>query len=283
MSSIVARLLLVALQICRIEAACYNPDGSDIKDPAYQPCNQFVGTVSQCCGTNHTGVVTPDTCQANGLCQNNGDSVFWRQGCTDKTWKSPFCLNLCTDPDNGGDASDNVPVGQCSNGSWCCGGVNATCCNEKQGVVIAATIGFSSSSSTTSTSSSASSTPLTSTTSTTASTTPNSASTPSPSNSIISVTSNGLGNGAKIGIGVGVAGVVIAIIAVTAFFLLRRRRNKTPATPPIPEYGGHEHNGVAYHEVADSREHSPAHPVEVSAYRNPVEAPTNVYRAELGR
>ncbi|KAK0116620.1 hypothetical protein ONS96_012476 [Cadophora gregata f. sp. sojae] len=223
MSSTVAFLLVVALQICRIDAACYNRDGSEIKDPAYQPCNQFAGAVSQCCGTNHTGVVAPDTCQANGLCQNNGDSVFWRQGCTDKTWKSPFCLNLCTDPKNGGDASDNVPVGQCSDGSWCCGGVNATCCNKKQGIVIAATIGISSTSSTTSTSSSTSSGPLTSTTtsSTTASIAPNQASSiPSPSKSIVSVTSDGLGNGAKIGIGVGVTGVVIAIIAVTAFFLL---------------------------------------------------------------
>lgn len=85
--SLITSLLLVAFHIYHISATCYNPDGSEIKDPAYQACNQFAGSVSQCCGTNHTGVVAPDTCQANGLCQNNGDSVYWRQGCTDKTWK----------------------------------------------------------------------------------------------------------------------------------------------------------------------------------------------------
>lgn len=40
--------------------------------------------------------VAPDTCLPDGLCQNTGDSMYWRQGCTDKTWKSPLCLNLCT-------------------------------------------------------------------------------------------------------------------------------------------------------------------------------------------
>lgn len=98
MSSFLFALLLAAFCACQVAATCYNPDGSEIKDPAYQACNQFLGAFSPCCGTNHTGVVAPDTCQTNGLCQNNGDSVYWRQGCTDKTWKSPFCLHLCTDP-----------------------------------------------------------------------------------------------------------------------------------------------------------------------------------------
>ncbi|KAH9223775.1 hypothetical protein DL95DRAFT_517846 [Leptodontidium sp. 2 PMI_412] len=274
--SLITSLLLVAFHIYHISATCYNPDGSEIKDPAYQACNQFAGSVSQCCGTNHTGVVAPDTCQANGLCQNNGDSVYWRQGCTDKTWKSPFCLNLCTDPKNGGDATDNVAVGQCSDGSWCCGGVNVTCCNLKQGIVIAATIGFSSTSSKTSSSTSASTptstTPLTNPTTSATDILPAST-TPSPSASVISVATDGLGNGAKIGIGVGIAGVVVAIAAIAAFFLLKRQRNNVPATPPIPQYGGLDHNGVAHHEVADSRKYPPTHPVE---------APANAYRAELG-
>jgi len=82
-------------------ATCYNPDGTAVTEPAFQPCKQVVGQISQCCGTNWTGgVVAPDTCQPNGLCLNSyeGAPLYWRGSCTDPTWKSPNCLkNLCTD------------------------------------------------------------------------------------------------------------------------------------------------------------------------------------------
>lgn len=94
--------LLGSLLSCAlVRATCYNPDGSEVTAPAFQPCNQVVGQVSVCCGTNWTGgVVQKDTCESNGLCLNsyNGEPMYWRGSCTDPTWKSPLCLrNLCTD------------------------------------------------------------------------------------------------------------------------------------------------------------------------------------------
>ena len=87
-------------------ATCYNPDGSEAQNSAaFQPCNQVTGTISQCCGTNWTGVnpeIANDVCQPNGLCLNSahGLPLFWRSSCTDKTWQSPFCLKgLCTSVD----------------------------------------------------------------------------------------------------------------------------------------------------------------------------------------
>jgi len=257
---------LLAFSASEVVATCYHPDGSVMTGLAYEPCNQFVGTFSPCCGTNHTGKVAPDICLANGLCQNTGDNVYWRQGCTDKTWKSPFCVDLCITAADGGSANVNVPVGQCSDGSWCCGGVNATCCNAKQGVFLAATVGVSST--------------LSSTTNPTSTAT----SKPKKTSTAIPDPSNGLNTGAKAGIGIGVALGILAIAGLLVFvFVKRRRAEKATRAPNMTQ---DDHAGVAYHEVDGTKK--PAEvaanrsPVEAPAYSNPpVEAPANTYRAEL--
>ncbi|KAL5353927.1 hypothetical protein ACLOAV_000012 [Pseudogymnoascus australis] len=98
-SSHVSVIITCFLLPIAVQATCYNPDGSEVVNPAFQPCNQVVGKFSMCCGTNWTGgVVMPDTCQENGLCLNSfdGKPLYWRGSCTDPTWKSPNCLaNLC--------------------------------------------------------------------------------------------------------------------------------------------------------------------------------------------
>ena len=72
---------------------CYRPDGTANKDPAVEPCNQSGGkTMSMCCSLNRTSY--PDQCLSNGLCGGGGN--LFRDSCTDPTWKSPLCLNLCT-------------------------------------------------------------------------------------------------------------------------------------------------------------------------------------------
>jgi hypothetical protein len=73
--------LITLCTICASQAAatCYNPDGSKVTDPAFQPCNQVSGAFSQCCGTNHTGGIQPDICQSDGLCQNAGDAVYCKK------------------------------------------------------------------------------------------------------------------------------------------------------------------------------------------------------------
>src|SRR5438046_3498409 len=94
--------LLQSILIHDVLADCYWPDGSLNADSASKPCNAIKGQVSMCCATNRTS--DADTCLANGLCQNispNGqntgyDLLLWRESCSDPTWKSPYCLNLCT-------------------------------------------------------------------------------------------------------------------------------------------------------------------------------------------
>jgi hypothetical protein len=92
-----------------ISRSCYTRNGTLIADIAYQPCSSSPSVDSPCCGTNHQGAghtnVADDTCEANGLCQNfeafdgtnAGVKNWWRQGCTDPTWRSEKCLGTVCD------------------------------------------------------------------------------------------------------------------------------------------------------------------------------------------
>lgn len=106
-------LWLALLYVSSVSGACYNRDGTVINDDTYQPCNnRDRDTASMCCGlrheeNNHTGIAN-DVCDPNGLCQNwdaaDGSGpppmIWWRQGCTDSTWESPFCLrDVCAGPE----------------------------------------------------------------------------------------------------------------------------------------------------------------------------------------
>ena len=81
---------------------CYAPDGSISPGDGYLPCINTLNIDSMCCVLNGTALKEigetasdADTCSTSGLCQmSNGD--FARNYCTDKTWKSPNCLNICT-------------------------------------------------------------------------------------------------------------------------------------------------------------------------------------------
>ncbi|KAI4115334.1 MAG: hypothetical protein LQ345_004046 [Seirophora villosa] len=74
-------------------ANCYRPDGELVTDPSYVPCNQAAAdTGSMCCALNRSSY--PDQCLSNGLCGGGGN--IFRDSCTDPTWKSPMCLQLCT-------------------------------------------------------------------------------------------------------------------------------------------------------------------------------------------
>ncbi|TVY36160.1 hypothetical protein LSUB1_G006471 [Lachnellula subtilissima] len=223
-----ASLFLICWFSRTITATCYNPDGSEAVDSvAFQPCNQIAGSISQCCGTNWSGVnqlVANDVCQPNGLCLNslNDAPLYWRSSCTDKTWQSPFCLKeLCTDFDNGGNSSENVAVLECADGSWCCGGSNTTCCQEKLGVQIPLTIGVTSTSTASSTLQSSTSILQSSTSMLSTSSAPvqitTSTSSPSPSPP---TPANGLATGAKIGIAIG-AGFLVIIIGLCIWMLHR--------------------------------------------------------------
>src|SRR5436305_7092778 len=98
---LVVLFLLSSLFGSDIPAQCYHPYGSVVIPSDYKPCNSVEGQFSMCCATFRAN--DADTCLANGLCRNyaensqgNGiDLLWWRESCTDPTWKSPYCLQLC--------------------------------------------------------------------------------------------------------------------------------------------------------------------------------------------
>ena len=247
-------LCLILSFSAQVLAQCYHFDGSRVNSTNYVPCNSQVGVASMCCSKNTSS--NADECLPNGLCRNyienshgNGfNTLLWRESCTDQTWKSPFCLNLCTAGSGkfGGTervqselaecalivrfvgvvigefrnySQDDVLVIQCPDQSYCCGESNMTCCNQGHGTRIANIIGqtLSTSSITSSTSSAAiSSSSSVSTTS------------PSPSASPTPTTSPLLSPGAKIGIGVGVSvGAILAVLIGGGIWYLARKKART--------------------------------------------------------
>lgn len=85
-------------------ANCYLPNGTALPlSAAYQPCISTQNVFSMCCVLNTTALeaigesaANLDTCLENGMCQPPaGIGGFTRDLCTDPTWKSPNCLNVC--------------------------------------------------------------------------------------------------------------------------------------------------------------------------------------------
>ncbi len=83
---------------------CYLPNGTAFPlSAAYEPCIATENVFSMCCVLNVTALVALrlsagnlDTCLPNGMCQPPaGVGGFTRDLCTDPTWKSPNCLNVC--------------------------------------------------------------------------------------------------------------------------------------------------------------------------------------------
>ena len=230
---------------------CYTRNGTPITDSAYQPCNN--GTQhSACCGTNHSGAghtgIADDTCETNGLCanfesftgDNKGVKMYWRQGCTDPTWQSEYCLGHVCDARNPEDENDNWVVQWCGDGKWCCG--DKTCCAFTNSLFeLAATVGPTSTSASGSASSTASATgSATADASTGSSTAQSTASPTSSSTGLPAAEGGGLGTGSKVGIAVGVA-VVIILLSVIAFLLLKLKKRRAVQETPYqttPQYNG---------------------------------------------
>lgn len=87
---------------------CYYPNG----DPSTTdyPCSSDVEGL--CCPLNWQ-------CLSNGLCYLENEQYYGRYTCTDQTWQSPGCPEICTD---GNTDSGDQAVLQCSGhgGNWCC-------------------------------------------------------------------------------------------------------------------------------------------------------------------
>lgn len=84
-------------------ATCYD-SSLKAKDVHYRPCNE-TSEFSMCCRLDEVGGYGADTCLPNGLCTNIPTNsidpqTYWRESCSDPTWKSPYCLtalNACSE------------------------------------------------------------------------------------------------------------------------------------------------------------------------------------------
>ncbi|KAI1499337.1 hypothetical protein F5X99DRAFT_430716 [Biscogniauxia marginata] len=123
-------------------ATCYRPDGSAVGD-IYRPRDESA-EFSTCCraSTTHDAdhgdndnndEYDGDAHASIGLCGVPGTQL-WRGSCTDPTWTSPACLNLCADGDYA--AAEEVEITTCNDGSFCCGASSSGCCERGEGVLI---------------------------------------------------------------------------------------------------------------------------------------------------
>lgn len=122
------------------EVQCWAPDGKTLADnETVVPCNklgiQQDGVYSSCCRLDGDAEQR-DYCLTSGLCVSRLDNVYRREFCTDKLWKSPACVNVCTDPKNGGSVNGTIEMTQCGDGTYCCGLQNFACCGTDNAIVV---------------------------------------------------------------------------------------------------------------------------------------------------
>ncbi|KAL8805280.1 MAG: hypothetical protein Q9182_002048 [Xanthomendoza sp. 2 TL-2023] len=257
---IVNVLFIFAATSLAVGTDCFVPNGTDRNKKsdvspdsiAYVPCNQK-DPFSMCCRYGN------DDCLPNGLCRGRyGSSPLWRESCTDPTWTSPYCLNLCT---KGGNASgedysqSDTTVHKCPDDSYCCGSNNSTCCgtSEAKWIVNGQVTNINPSATSSSTSKTSSTTSLTS--SATATPLPGQAGrqqgTPAPTPQ----PSGGGTNAGAIAGGVIGGAVALALIGAAIWFFRRRGRQGPevhrqtqpeladgPLKAPAPRY--HVHPGL---------------------------------------
>ena len=89
-------LFYLLILTTQADTGCFNPNGTNRNVGApdvptgtsvYFPCNT-VQPYSMCCRNS-------DKCLANGLCQQEGSDIIWRESCSDQTWRSDACVKLC--------------------------------------------------------------------------------------------------------------------------------------------------------------------------------------------
>ncbi|TKA67759.1 hypothetical protein B0A55_08431 [Friedmanniomyces simplex] len=120
LSNTLAIILVVLLgTLLHIRSAtaqnCYYPDGNLTNGPD-AACSSGGGA---CCPYQWE-------CLSNGLCYLPTAAYYGRYTCTDATWQSSSCPQLCTE---GNTAPGDEALLQCSDGSWCCDGDRSfNCC-----------------------------------------------------------------------------------------------------------------------------------------------------------
>lgn len=216
-------LLLPSLISTTLAWTCYTPAQQDrnynLNPPTYEPCNK-TAAVSMCCATGPGRAEEErDTCIDSlgaQLCYNKYYNNYWRESCTDPTWKDPACIKLFvngTGIDGGtpvtqnGQVISDVDITVCNDGTYCDGTGNVQCCQSGQGVYIVDGRQVN------------------------ASQYPQSGKLPSSGGG------GGLSTGAEAGIGVGAAVAVLAVVGLLVFCLCRRRRSKRRANQQQQQNG----------------------------------------------
>ncbi|KAF2155241.1 hypothetical protein K461DRAFT_266539 [Myriangium duriaei CBS 260.36] len=290
------RVLVVTIGLALLAneaaAVCYRPNGT-IQVSDYNPCYASLPN-SFCCATQK-GVTEGDptdhdNCLPNGLCQYIGGTTdrvyeYWREGCTNSSWPSEWCLTGVCTSENLDYTEGNYQLTPCDNTpasrTWCCGQNNTACCGKgaPNEITLAPTLkGYAALSTTLSSSATSSTVPASSSSlagSASASSTP--------------VGTNGPSGSSKIGIGVGVGVGVVALIifSATLFLLYRRRREKrlVDESVNLPAYrydakhdtpgGSRDVNGLSELETGPERERAelqtPFLGTEMDAQSPPVE------------
>jgi len=96
----ISSLILLLSNVLLVTATCYeNDQDHTAQSEIFTPCNQNT-PFSMCLRSQSEGSNPPDTgCLPNGVALNVALSwPFWRDGCTDPTWQSDYCLkafNTC--------------------------------------------------------------------------------------------------------------------------------------------------------------------------------------------
>ncbi|KAK1759938.1 hypothetical protein QBC47DRAFT_117571 [Echria macrotheca] len=235
----------ILLLVSSASAACFYPDGTVAQDT---PCTDTTAQ-SSCCGTGYACLGHSSSfflCQATGdEFQKPGGSQFVRGSCTDKSWRSSNCPNVCVDPNR-----DNIGGG---NGVAACPRSDALfyCISTGLGVEncttgfnlidffgepsVLTTIGIAPST----TSLVSSSRATTSFSATGLSTDASNSRSPAAGNTQAAPATSPAspspgGNGTTIGVAVGVSigGLGLIIAAVAAWFLIRKRRKDRGASLP---------------------------------------------------
>ncbi|KAI1438346.1 hypothetical protein GGR50DRAFT_685485 [Xylaria sp. CBS 124048] len=134
-------LFTLTLLVAGDEVTCWAPDGTPADNSTTVPCDkngiQEHGVFSSCCRLDGDPGLR-DLCTSAGLCLSTADGIVRRGYCTDKTWQSPTCVNVCTDPESGGSANGTAELTPCSDGTgtYCCGHNELGCCGTDKAILI---------------------------------------------------------------------------------------------------------------------------------------------------
>ncbi|KAF3002721.1 hypothetical protein E8E14_002350 [Neopestalotiopsis sp. 37M] len=245
---IVAALFTTSI-LAQNTTKCYAPNG---QEATYSNVGTGTDLLLYACPAGDDGFATcctgTDFCQPNNLCYNlnNGAPVAYRQYCTDPTWESDNCSDLCrTAGEANANISGGVGLSPCGDAKFCCGWFNTDCCENHEGTYAVAgfQVGLGNTHQATTTVQGTATASIPSTTATisnTQSTTSSAIGATSTQESNSASSSPTFGREAIAGVAVGAAGAT-AIFALAGVLFWRRHKTVTAASRDLPPTNQSEH------------------------------------------